>query len=310
MKNGMEDIDMHTETSKTIEKKSIMQVFAAYVLWGVLPVFWKLLAELNSFYVLASRIVWSAIFCLILIVATKKTEELKTVFSNKNIRKTLMCSGIAVAVNWGIYIYAVNGNHILDASLAYYMNPLMVIALGFFLFKERLVARQWLAIGIAALGIIIAVIAYGEFPVFAIVIGGSFAIYSAIKKNVNCDGLISTFMEAAFLTPIALIYIIWAEVSQSGAVGVLEGLQFGLIPMAGVVTSIPLLIFSMGVSKVSMSLTGILMYINPTLQLLIGVLLYHETFDTAKGIMFICVWIGVVLFVSAKIKHQNEEKSV
>ena len=293
---------MNTEIQKDVNKNSILQVFTAYVLWGVLPVFWKLLAELNAFYVLASRIVWSAIFCLMLIVFTKKTEELKTVLQSRQLRKTLMCSGIAVAVNWGIYIYAVNGNHILDASLAYYMNPLMVIALGFFLFKERLVMRQWMAIGIAALGILVAVIAYGEFPVFAIVIGSSFAIYGAIKKNVKCDGLISTFVEAAFLTPFALIYILWAEAGQAGAIGVFEEMQFLLFPMAGVVTSIPLLIFSMGVSKVPMSLTGILMYVNPTLQLLIGILLYHETFDTAKGIMFVCVWVGVVLFISARKK--------
>ena len=109
---------MGTDSAKEADKQSIIQVFMAYVLWGVLPVFWKLLAELNAFYVLASRIVWAAVFCLILIVLTKKTEELKAVLGNKQLRKTLMCSGIAVAVNWGIYIYAVNGNHILDASLA------------------------------------------------------------------------------------------------------------------------------------------------------------------------------------------------
>lgn len=285
------------------DKKSILQVFAAYVLWGIFPVFWKLLAELNAFYVLASRIVWSAVFCFLLIVVTKKTEELKAVLADRYFRKTLMCSGIAIAVNWGIYIYAVNSGHILDASLAYYMNPLMVIALGFFLFREKLAVRQWLAIGIAALGILVAVIAYGEFPLFAIIIGSSFAIYGAIKKNVKCNGLISTFIEAAFLTPFALLYILWAEMGAAGAVGTLEGMQFLLIPMSGIVTSIPLLLFSVGVAKVSMSLTGILMYINPTLQLLIGVLLYHETFDFAKAIMFVCVWIGVVLFVSVGRKN-------
>ncbi|MBQ2879573.1 MAG: EamA family transporter RarD, partial [Anaerotignum sp.] len=252
---------MNREMEKGIEKGSILQVFASYVLWGIFPVFWKLLSELDAVYVLSSRIVWSAVFCLLLIVMTKKTEELKTVLSDPAFRKTLMCSGIAIAVNWGVYIYAVNSGHILDASLAYYLNPLIVIALGFFLFREKLVARQWLAIAIAALGILIAVVAYGEFPVFAIVIGTSFAIYGAIKKNVKCNGLISTFVEALFLTPFALIYILWAEAGHIGAVGTLEGLQFLLIPMSGIVTSIPLLLFSIGVAKVSMSLTGILMYI-------------------------------------------------
>ena len=285
--------------TKENEKKSVLQVFASYVLWGIFPVFWKLLAELNAFYVLASRVVWSAVFCLILIVATGKSAELKAVLSDRKMQKTLMCSGIAIAVNWGVYIYAVNSGHILDASLAYYLNPLLVIALGFFLFREKLAVRQWMAIAIAAMGILIAVVAYGEVPVFAIIIGASFAVYGAIKKNVKCSGLISTFIEAAFLTPFALVYILWAEMGDFGAVGTLEGMQFMLIPMSGVVTSIPLLLFSIGVAGVSMSLTGILMYINPTLQLLIGVLLYQESFDSAKAIMFVCVWIGVVLFVSA-----------
>ena len=294
------------DTSKENEKNGILQVFGSYILWGVLPIFWKLLSELNSVYVLATRIVWSAVFCLLLIAATKKTEELKVVLSDKKLRKTLLCSGIAVAINWGVYIYAVNNGHILDASLAYYMNPLIVIALGFFLFQEKLVLRQWMAIAVAALGILIAVIAYGEFPLFAIIIGSSFAVYGAIKKNVKCSGLISTFVEALFLSPLALLFILWAEWGQAGAIGTLEGMQFLLIPMSGIVTSIPLLLFSMGVSKVSLSLTGILMYINPTMQLLIGVLLYHETFDFAKTIMFVCVWIGVVLFISAGRKKQAE----
>ena len=185
------------------------------------------------------------------------------------------------------------------------MNPLMVIALGFFLFREKITVRQWMAIVIAALGIVVAVVAYGEFPVFAVIIGASFAVYGAIKKNVKCGGLISTFVEAAFLMPFALLYILWAETAHAGAVGVLEGVQFLLIPMSGIVTSIPLLLFSIGVAKVSMSLTGILMYINPTLQLLIGILLYHEIFDLAKGIMFVCVWIGVILFVSANRKERG-----
>ena len=290
---------MSMQLSKETEKSGILQVFGSYVLWGIFPVFWKLLAELHSVYVLSSRIVWSAVFCLLLIVLTKKTDELKAVLTDRKMCRTMMCSGVAIAVNWGIYIYAVNSGHILDASLAYYMNPLIVIALGFFLFHEKLAIRQWLAIAVAAVGILIAVIAYGEFPLFAIIIGTSFAIYGAIKKNVKCSGLISTFVEALFLTPFALIFIVRAEMGQIGAIGTLKGMQFLLIPMSGVVTSIPLLLFSIGVSKVSMSLTGILMYINPTLQLLIGVLLYHETFDFAKTIMFVCVWIGVVLFISA-----------
>ena len=210
-----------------------------------------------------------------------------------------MCSGIAVAINWGLYIYAVNSGHILDASLAYYLNPLMAIALGFIVFKEKLLKMQWVSIGIAATGIILAIVMYGTVTVFALIIGASFAIYGAIKKNVACSGLVSTFVEATFLSPFAIAYILWAEQSGAGAAGVLQGTEFLLLPLAGVVTSIPLLVYSAGITKVSLSLSGILMYINPTLQLLIGILLYQETFDVARKVMFVCVWIAVILFISA-----------
>ena len=134
--------------TKTTEKKSILQVFGSYVLWGIFPVFWKMMAELNSVYVLSSRIVWSAVFCFLLIVLTKRTEELKRVLADGKMRKTMMCSGIAIAVNWGVYIYAVNSGHILDASLAYYLNPLIVIALGFFLFQEKADEELLVALGL------------------------------------------------------------------------------------------------------------------------------------------------------------------
>ena len=284
---------------KTKDKKGIIEILTCYIMWGVLPVFWKLLEELNSVYVLASRIIWSAVFCFIIILFTGKMEELKNVLANKQMVKKLMCSGIAVAINWGLYIYAVNSGHILDASLAYYLHPLMAIALGFIVFKEKLLKMQWVSIGIAATGIILAIVMYGTVPVFALIIGASFAIYGAIKKNVACSGLVSTFVEATFLSPFAIAYILWAEQSGAGAAGVLQGTEFLLLPLAGVVTSIPLLVYSAGITKVSLSLSGILMYINPTLQLLIGILLYQETFDVARKVMFVCVWIAVILFISA-----------
>ncbi len=287
------------------DKKGMIEILACYVMWGIFPVFWKLLAELNAVYVLSSRIIWSAVFCFVILLVTGKTEELKRTLSNRYIMKKLMCSGIAVAINWGLYIYAVNSGHILDASLAYYLNPLMAIALGFCCFKEKLEKRQWISIGVATFGIIIAIAMYGTVPVFALIIGGSFAVYGAIKKNVTCSGLVSTMIEATFLSPFAMIYIIWSESTGCGAIGTFHGMQFLLLPLAGIVTSVPLLAYSAGITKISMSLSGILMYVNPTLQLLLGVCIYHEEFDIARKIMFVCVWVAVILFVSGKRKKSQ-----
>lgn len=288
---------MHT--LKEVDKKSVIEVLTCYILWGVLPIFWKTLAALPPFYILASRIMWSAVFCFIIILCLKHTDELKKTLLNKKQMKLLVCSGTMIAINWGTYIYAINSGHILDSSLAYYMNPLLSIALGFAIFKEKLQKLQWIAIAIAASGIIIAIIAYGTFPYFTFIIGGSFAVYSAIKKNVTCSGLTSTLIEALLLMPFAILYIVMSERGGSGAGGTLEGLQFLLLPAAGILTSIPLLAFSNGITNIPMSLSGILMYVNPTLQLLIGVILYQEKFDFAKGIMFIFVWAALVLFLNS-----------
>lgn len=287
------------------DKKGMLEILSCYVMWGILPVFWKLLAELNAVYVLSSRIIWSAVFCFVILLITGKGEELKRTFADWHTMKKLMSSGIAVAINWGLYIYAVNSGHILDASLAYYLNPLMAIALGFCCFKEKLGKKQWISIGIAAFGIVMAIVMYGTVPVFALIIGGSFAVYGAIKKNVTCSGLVSTMIEATLLSPFAVIYIVWSEHAGCGAIGTFQGMQFLLLPLAGIVTSVPLLAYSAGITKISMSLSGILMYVNPTLQLLVGVCLYHEKFDIARRIMFVCVWIAVILFVSGKRKKSR-----
>lgn len=281
-------------------KKSVIQILACYILWGVLPIFWKTLSQLDSFYVLSSRIVWSVVFCLFIIVLTKDMDELKSTLRNREQMKKLLCSGFMVAINWGFYIYAIGAGHILDASLAYYLNPLFAIALGFIVFHEKITKRQWLAIGIAAFGIMVAIIGYKTVPYFSLIIGSSFAIYGAIKKKVTCSGIVSTFIEALILSPFALICIGWMEYHGVGAVGTLEGIEFLLLPAAGVVTSVPLLAYSAGITKVPMSLSGILMYVNPTLQFLIGFMLYGETFDLPRIIMFVCVWLSLVIFVSQK----------
>ena len=291
--------------------KSVLQVLTCYILWGFLPIFWKRLSELDAFYVLSCRVIWSAVFCFLIIVAIKDLDELKRTLKDKKQMKLLLCSGVMIAVNWGFYIYAVNAGHILDGSLAYYLNPLFAIAIGYLFFKEKITKSQWIAIGIAFVGIMVAIIGYKTIPVFALVIGGSFAVYGAIKKSVSCSGMVSTFIETMILLPFALGYVSCMEINGTGAVGIFEGLEFLLLPAAGVVTSIPLLAYSAGITKVPMSLSGILMYVNPTIQFIIGVALYGETFDIPKIIMFVCVWLALIIFISRRnigIKQESKDE--
>lgn len=289
-------------------KKSVMQVLACYILWGFLPIFWKRLSELDAFYVLSCRVIWSAVFCFVIIAGTKDLDELKRTLKDKKQMKLLLCSGVMIAINWGFYIYAVNTGYILDASLAYYLNPLFAISIGYLFFKEKITKSQWLAIAIAFLGIMVAIIGYKTIPVFALVIGSSFAVYGAIKKSVSCSGMISTFIETMILLPFALGSVGWMEFNDAGALGVLEGMEFLLLPAAGVFTSIPLLAYSSGITKVPMSLSGILMYVNPTIQFVIGVALYGEIFDVPKIIMFVCVWLALIFFISRRNAAMKQEK--
>lgn len=281
-------------------QKGPLGVLGCYILWGLLPIFWKQLAAVDSIYVLGCRIVWSAVFTAVLLMFRKdRFAAVRKAFSDPGERKRLAASGITICINWGVYIWAVNNGHMIDSSLAYYMNPILAILLGTIVFRERLTRMQWLAVAVTFTGLVIAVIRYRQIPWIALIIGGSFAVYGAIKKKVYSDAITSCFIETILLTPVFLVLLVWMERQGSGAVGVLHGWQWMLMPVAGIVTSTPLLLFSAGMRTTSMSLAGILMYVNPTLQLLISVWLYHEEFTTTHTILFAFVWSGLVLYLIA-----------
>ncbi len=287
-------------------KKSVIYVLACYVLWGLLPIFWKLLNALDPVYILCSRIVWALVFCFIILLFKKETYIIKETIKNTGLFLYLAMCGLFLSVNWGSYIWAVNSDHVLDASLAYFINPILSVILGFFIYREKLTPLQWLSVAIAFIGIMIPIISEGTFPYLAIIIGGSFSLYSAAKKKVRLSSESSNFMETLAIAPFAFIGIIIFEARGLGAVHTLSGLEYILLPMSGIVTSIPLLFFSAGVKNIPMSLSGILMYINPTLQFLVGILLYKESLTATNIITFAFVWLSLAIFVICSKKSQKD----
>lgn len=277
-------------------KKGIAAVTGCYVLWGILPVYWKLLDEVNPAYILASRILWSMVFCGGIVLLINRQDQIKAVFRDRRECLLLFICGIMVSINWGLYIFAVNTDHIVESSLAYYMNPIITIAIGTVFLREKLDSVQWLSVGIALCGVLISIIKYGEVPYLALSIAVSFAIYSALKKKVKSGGEVSIFMETFCMMPFALIFIFYRELQGTGALGILEGAELVLLPLCGVVTSIPLVLFAKGMKETPLSLAGILMYMNPTIQLLIGVFVYHETFTATDAVTFGFVWAALLLF--------------
>lgn len=279
------------------KKTGILLVTSAYVLWGCLPVFWKTLEAVPSLYVLCARVVWSLVFAACYLTLKRSWGRIKEILKDEKTVYRCALAGAVVCINWGSYIWAVNNGHLIDSSFGYYMNPILVVILGVLCFGERLSAREWTAVGLTGAGVLYMVIRSGTVPVLAIVIGGSFAVYGMIKKGLKVSSEESLFLETLFVSPAALIYIIYAENTGLGAGGVLAGPQWGLLPLAGIITAVPLLVYSGGVKKIPFYLTGILMYLNPTIQFLMGVFLYKEGIDKDKLFAFAFIWAGVVFML-------------
>ena len=286
-------------------KKGTIYVTLSYVLWGLLPVFWKLLADVDSFYVLACRVVFSLVVSAALLPLLGEARRAKDALKDKRLVGLMLCCGLLISFNWGVLIYCVAAERVLDVSLAYYINPLLAILVGFICFRERLSAAQWISCAIAAAGVAAPMVMAGEFPILAVLCGLSFAIYGAVKKVANIPGELSTFMETLLVVPFAIAFIIYCEANGGPvASGQLSGWRLLLLPAAGAVTFLPVYLYSAGIRTTSMGLSGVLMYINPTLQLLIG-LLYGETLGTDMLVTFACVWIATAIYLISGAKKKK-----
>ena len=288
--------------------KDTFNVLGGYVLWGLLPVFWKLLAGVNSAYVLAQRIVFSCLFCFAVILIKKNGGELKNILRDKKQRRLYLACGLLISANWGVYILTVATGRILEASLAYYMNPLFSILIGALIFKERLSGVQWLSVALAFVGVMYSVVMYGSVPYLAIIIGLTFALYGAIKKGIKAESEVSICMETLSVLPLALIFIVYAQLSGFTTFASLSVKEMLLLVLTGAITSVTLMLFASGIKRTSITVLGILMYINPTLQLLLGVFMYNEEFTKANAVTFAFVWLAVILFVGDGLRHKRHEK--
>lgn len=287
-------------------KIGIMYTTIAYIAWGVLPLYWKLIDHIPAIEILAHRIIWSLVFVLMVILVSKKgkpfVKSLKEIIKNKFKLIGIIASSIFITANWATYIWAVNTDHIIDASLGYYINPLVSVLLGIIVLKERLLFWQGISFALAGLGVLILTIQYGSFPWVALTLALSFGFYGLTKKLVKLDSLIGLAMETMVVAPIALIYL---TVLTRGGVDSFSGATVDvqlLLAGAGVITAIPLLWFASGANRIPLSVIGILQYISPTISLLLGVFLYHEHFTKVHFVTFLCIWTALLIYSFSKSK--------
>ena len=289
-----------------MNKRSLVLVFLAYVIWGVLPLYWKLLANLDSVFILCNRIIWALVFTAALLLALKKMSKVKELLMDRSKMKLLIPAAIIVTFNWGLYIWAVNTNHVIESSLGYYMNPLVVCLFGIVIFKEKINPPQIIAMLLALVGVIISTIQYGNFPIVALALAVSFSLYGTFKKFAHVGGVESVGVETLLITPLALLYVIFAPQShESLALVSIE--QVFLCIGCGIVTAIPLILYSKGVNELPFVVVGFLQYIAPTLMLIIGIW-QGETFTPAQAISFGFIWVGLVIFSVGVIMQEKKAK--
>lgn len=286
-----------------MEQKNIsgyIYVFLAYLIWGILPIYWKQLQSLNAVELLAIRIIMATITLIAIVYMTKKIYFINYL-KNKNTRHKLLLSSFLISVNWGVFIYAVNSGYVIQASLGYYINPLVSVFLGIFVMKERLTKTQYFAIFLALIGVLYMAISHGQFPWISLLLAFSFALYGLLKKLYQLDSLNSLLTETIFLVPFMIIALIFGD--NGGAWVVSSNLyEWIFILLAGVITVIPLILFSEGAKRIPLSAVGFLQYLEPTLMLVIGVLLYGEEFTIQHGISFGFIWLGLIIYSVTVIK--------
>ena len=288
------------------QKRGMIYATSAYMMWGILPLYWKLIDDVPAEEILARRIVWAFIFMLFVLFICKRfgqfTNEFVQLFKRPKLFMSLTIASILISGNWFVYIWAVNHNHVIEASLGYYINPLVSILLGTLVLKEKLNFWQYIAVGLAAFGVTILTVRYGSIPWIAISLACTFGLYGLSKKLLDYDSMIGLTMETMLVTPIALVYLgmLGAKgISSFGTVSITSTL---LLAGAGIVTALPLLYFAKGTKLIPLSMIGFLQYIAPTISLVLGIFVFHEHFTTAHMLAFFFIWIALFLFSIAKTK--------
>lgn len=267
----------------------------AYIIWGLLPLYWKMLANVPSEEILAHRIIWSFLFLLILLSFQKALGKWKTALRDPFTRRLFFLNGLIISLNWFIYIWAVNHQFIVEASLGYYINPLVSIVFGVVFFREKLSPIEWVSIVLATIGVLILTIGYGEFPWISIALALSFGFYGVVKKRRPLESTVSLTLETMAPLPLALIFLGYWQVQGTSSMTESVGTTTGLI-LTGIVTAVPLLLFGFGAQRIPFTWVGFLQFVAPTLSLGLGVLLYHEPFTKTHMVAFTCIWTAAIVF--------------
>lgn len=277
-------------------KTGVYSALGAYVLWGLFPLYWGYLAPASPWEVLAARVIFSLACLVLLVSAVRQWSLVRGITASRRTRNLLVLAALVVSVNWGVFIWGVDNGHVVDASLGYFINPLVSVALGVIVLSERLRPLQWLAVALAAASVAYSTFALGRLPWIALVLAFSFGFYGLAKKLAGVDAIPSLTFEMMVLLPLALVYLGWLAGRGELAFGAYGAGHALLMAGAGPVTAAPLLLFGFAAHRVPLTVLGPLQYLAPTIQLIIGVWVLNEPMTTQRWLGFVGVWIALGVF--------------
>ena len=280
---------------------------AAYLMWGLFPLYWPLLEPAGALEILAHRVVWSFLTMTVIILALGRGPQLMAVVRDRRVRVLLTVAAAVITVNWATYIWGVNNGRVVETSLGYFINPLVTVLMGVFILGERLRPLQWVAMTIASLAVVVITVDYGRLPYVALVLAVSFGSYGLCKKTANVGATESLAFETAVIAPFAVGYLAWLAAAGRSSFGS-EGIGHVLLLMStGLITAIPLICFGAAATRVSMVTLGLLQYLAPILQFALGVLWYHEDMPAGRWVGFVLVWLALVLFTFEAVTNRRRQ---
>ena len=280
---------------------------AAYALWGLFPLYWPLLEPAGAIEILAHRVVWSLITVAVLTAALRQSAAVRAIFADRRSLGLLTLAAAVIAVNWGTYIWGVNNHRVVETSLGYFINPLVTVLMGVLVLGERLRAWQWVAIGIATSAVVGLAVEYGHPPWVALALAFSFGTYGLAKKTAGVAAIPSLTYETLALSPLALGYLLALGAQGDGHFTTNGVGHAALLASAGVVTAVPLLFFGAAAVRVPLTTIGLLQYLAPILQFLIGVALLHEQMTAMRWVGFVAVWVALMIFTFEAVQHRRRQ---
>lgn len=303
-------------------KKGVILAIGAYLMWGIIPLYWKQLQHVGSVEILVGRVIWSFVFTVLFVLLIRQYKQMiadiKMLWKNKKQFFLLFVASVFVSLNWGIFIWAVNNGHLLQTSLGYYINPLISVLFGLIFFKEKISRATAVAVIIAAIGVGYQAVLGGTIPWVSLALALTFAFYGVIKKQIPLDATRGLAIETLFVLPIAIsIYIYLMKTSEIAFMQV-DWKTNLLLMGGGIVTALPLVLFAKSAQKIPLYLMGFIQFLAPTISLMLGIFLYKEPFTLTEFITFVCIWLAVFIFSASKVlearkhhatyKKENEVK--